>query len=197
MCRHWSQGRVRFLTYMAVVAIAHSQTPAIAVRVVEGDRAINSIKLRRGHDPVVQVLDSSGEPLAGAAVTFLLPASGPSASFADGSLSITVQTDRRGMAAARGLKPNRLEGQFRIRATTSWHGEAASATITQTNAEPLPKSSNSKWIVLAIVIGGAAAGGAVAASHGSKSSAAAPAGSTGSTGSSTIVPGAPSFGAPR
>jgi len=175
----------------------HAQT-GIAIRVVEGDRAINSIKLRRGHDPVVQVVDASGEPVTGAAVTFLLPASGPSASFSDGGLSLTVQTDRRGMAAARGLKPNRLEGQFRIRATTSWHGEAASATILQTNAEPFAKSSSSKWVVLAVVIGGAAAGGAIAATQGSKSpSAAAPGGSTGSTGSSTIVPGSPSFGPPR
>src|SRR5205085_9144173 len=128
------------------------------------------IKLRRGHDPVVQVLDARGEPLTGAAVTFLLPASGPSATFADGGLSLTVQSDRRGMAAARGLKPNRLEGQFRIRATTAWRGEAATASIVQTNAEPAVKSSNSKWVVIAIVVGGAATGGVVAATRGGNSS---------------------------
>ena len=198
MCRQRSQGWVIFVTFLTVAAIGRAQTPGVALRVLEGDRAINSIKLRRGHDPVVQVVDASGEPVAGASVTFLLPASGPGASFTDGGLSLTVQSDRRGMAAARGLKPNRLEGQFRIRASTSWGGESASATILQTNAEPLAKSSNSKWVVIAIVIGGAAAGGAVAASHGSKSAAATPpVGSVGSTGSSTIVPGAPSFGPPR
>lgn len=198
MCRRIPPGWVGFLTFLVVAAIGRTQSPAIAIRVMEGDRAINSIKLRRGHDPVVQVVDASGEPVAGAAVTFLLPASGPSATFADGGLSLTAQTDRRGMAAARGLKPNRLEGQFRIRATTSWRGEAASATILQTNAEPFAKSSSSKWVVIAIVIGGAAAGGAVAATHGSKSAAAPPpVGSVGSTGSSTIVPGSPSFGPPR
>src|SRR5947209_18666079 len=119
MCRRMPQGWGCFLTFLVVVAIGRGQQPtAIAIRIVEGDRAINSIKLRRGHDPVVQVLDARGEPLTGAAVTFLLPASGPSATFADGGLSLTVQSDRRGMAAARGLKPNRLEGQFGIRATT-------------------------------------------------------------------------------
>jgi hypothetical protein len=198
MCRLRSQGWVCFLTFLTVAAIGRTQASGVAIRVLEGDRAINSIKLRRGHDPVVQVADATGEPVAGASVTFLLPASGPSATFTDGGLSVTVQTDRRGMAAARGLKPNRLEGQFRIRATTSWRGDAASATIVQTNAEPFAKSSNSKWVVIAVVIGGAAAGGVVAATHGSKSAAVAPpVASTGSTGSSTIVPGAPSFGPPR
>src|SRR5438094_10485301 len=111
MCRLRSQGWVCFLTVLVVAAIGHAQAPALAIRVVEGDRAINSIKLRRGHDPVVQVVDPSGEPVAGAAVTFLLPASGPGATFGDGSLSVTVPTDARGMAAARGLRPDRLVGQ--------------------------------------------------------------------------------------
>src|ERR1051326_3231269 len=114
MSGHGRCSRVGCFTLFAIVAL--NAQPV--VRVVEGDRAINSIKLRRGHDPVVQVVDATGEPVAGTAVTFLLPASGPSATFGDAGLSLTVQTDRRGMAAARGLKPNRLEGQFRIRVTT-------------------------------------------------------------------------------
>jgi len=165
--------------------------------VVEGASAINSIKLRRGHDPVVQVLDASGEPVAGATVTFLLPASGASATFGDNSLSVTVQTDTRGMAAGRGLKPNRVAGQFRIRVTTSWRGEAANATVLQTNAEPIIKSGSSKWVVIAVVVGGAAAGGAVAATRGKSSSAVpVPPGPT-TPASSSIVAGTPSFGPPK
>src|SRR5438067_81497 len=124
MCRFRSVGSVCFFTFLLVAGRVTAQTPAINIRVIEGDGAINSIRLHRGHDPVVQVADATGEPVTGVPVTFLLPASGPSASFSDGGLSLTVQTDGRGMAAARGLKPNRLEGQFRIRATTSWRGEA-------------------------------------------------------------------------
>jgi len=82
MCRRIPPGWVGFLTFLVVAAIGRSQAPTVAIRIVEGDRAINSIKLRRGHDPVVQVADSAGEPVVGAAVTFLLPASGPSATFA-------------------------------------------------------------------------------------------------------------------
>jgi hypothetical protein len=165
---------------------------------MQGDNAINSIRMRRGHDPVVQVLDSSGEPLANATVSFLLPSSGPSATFGDSGLSLTVLTDNRGMAVGRGLVPNRIGGQFRIRATASWRGESASATLTQTNAEAAATtSSRNKWIAIAAVIGGAAAGGiALAARGGSNDS---PAGaSTGAvTSSGTIVPGTPSFGPPR
>jgi len=186
-----------FALSMAAVGAASAQT-SIAIRVVQGDNAINSIRMRRGHDPVVQVLSASGEPLPRATVSFLLPATGASGAFGDSGLSLTVQTDARGMAAGRGLIPNRIEGPFRIRVTASWQGEAANATLNQTNAEPVAKSSRSKWIVVAVVVGGAAAGGVMAASHGGKSSTAAessgnpPAAATG-----TIVPGTPSFGPPR
>jgi hypothetical protein len=164
---------------------------------LEGASAINSIKLRRGHDPVVQVVNGSGEPVGGATVTFLLPASGASGTFADNSLSVTVQTNARGIAAGRGLKPNRLAGPFRIRVTTSWRGEAASTTLTQTNAEPEVKSNNSKWIIIAAVVGGVAAGGALAATRGGSSptTPAAPVPTT--PAASTIVAGTPSFGPPR
>src|SRR4051794_28166497 len=114
------------LLTMFAMGVAHAQT-SISIRVVQGDNAINSIRMRRGHDPVVQVIDGSGEPLARATVSFLLPASGAGATFGESGLSLTVQTDSRGMAVGRGLVPNRTEGPFRIRVTASWQGEAASA----------------------------------------------------------------------
>jgi hypothetical protein len=186
------------LTVCAVTAPAQTQS-SLVIHVTEGENAINSIRMRRGHDPVVQVLDASGEPLAGASVTFLLPASGPSGTFGDAGQSLTVQTDARGMAVGRGLVPNRVEGQFRIRVTASRRGEAGSATITQTNAEPAVKSARNKWIAIAAVVGGAAIGGVVIATHGGNAAttAAAAGGTTGSTGGSAIVPGTPSFGPPR
>lgn len=170
----------------------------IAIRVVQGDNAINSIKMRRGHDPVVQVLGAAGEPLRNATVSFLLPATGASGTFGNSGLSLTAQTDEHGMAVGRGLVPNRIEGPFRIRVTASAGGESASATIAQTNAEPALKSSRSKWIVIAAVVGGAAAGGAAIAARGGKSEASIAGGTTGATsGGGTIVPGSPSFGPPR
>src|SRR4051794_4011137 len=89
-----------FRAFLVIFAVreGEGQQPSIALRVVQGDNAINSIRLRRGHDPVVQVIDPSGEPLRGATVSFLLPAAGPSGSFGESGLSLTVQTDDRGMA---------------------------------------------------------------------------------------------------
>jgi hypothetical protein len=171
--------------------------PGLSIRAVQGDGAINSIRLRRGHDPVVQVLDSSGEPIVGAMVTFLLPATGPSGSFGESGLSLTVQTDARGMAAARDMRPNAIAGQFRIRVTASWRGQAGAATVTQTNAEPVVKAGNSKKIAIIAIIAGVAAGGAAMAARGK--SGAEPVGTTGGagiTGGGSIVAGSPAIGPP-
>ena len=139
-----------------------------------------------------RVLDATSEPVADAAVTFLLPTVGASGTFGDSGLSLTVQTDSRGVAVGRGLKPNRIAGPFRIRVTSSWQGEAASTSLTQTNAEPLTKSSNSKWIAIVALAGGAVAGGAIAATHGGKSTE-----SAATSAASTIVAGNPSLGPPH
>src|SRR5215831_11413354 len=108
---------VSWLFFLALAAgIGNSQTPVtLRIRVVEGDNAINSIRMRRGHDPVVQVMTDSGEPLPHATVSFLLPATGAGGAFGDRGLSTTVETDAHGMATGRGLIPNRVEGQFQIR----------------------------------------------------------------------------------
>jgi hypothetical protein len=172
------------------------QTTAVNIRTVEGDGAINSIRLRRAHDPIVQVVDSSGAPLQGATVTFLLPATGASGSFLDGGLSLTTQTDNDGKAFGRGLRPNSVAGQFRIRVTASWHGSAAAATLAQTNAEPVNKSGHSKTIASLAIVGGAAAGGVAVAARGGKSSPAA-SGSTGSVPGGSISAGTPSIGPPH
>src|SRR5215831_15520270 len=108
---NWPRSRSYLCAFLTVWVAGAQTKPSISIRVVQGDNAINSIRMRRGHDPVVQVLDSTGEPLANATVSFLLPASGPSATFGDGGLSLTVQTDEHGMAVGRGLIPNRVEGQ--------------------------------------------------------------------------------------
>jgi hypothetical protein len=171
-----------------------------AIQIVEGDGAINSIRLHRGHDPVVRVVTPDGKPIAGAATTFLLPATGPSGSFGDSGLSLTVTTDARGIATARGLRPNAVAGQFRIRVTTSWRGSPAVATLVQTNAEPVAHASHTKTIVILVVIAGAAAGGAAAAmGHSGSSTTSSSPGATvgGSTAAGSIISGTPSIGPPH
>ncbi|HUB33470.1 MAG TPA: hypothetical protein VMA31_10590 [Bryobacteraceae bacterium] len=176
------------------VAAAAQAPEKITLRTVQGDNAINSIRMHRGHDPEVQVLTESGEPLSRAIVSFLLPASGASGRFANGELSVTVPTDEHGIAIGRGLVPNQIEGQFRIRVTASWQGLHAIAAIAQTNAEPPLKTSHSKWILVVLLAGGAA-GGAVAALHGGKSSN--NSSSATITSGVSIVAGTPTLGPPH
>jgi hypothetical protein len=164
---------------------------SIRVEVVEGDGAINSIRLHRAHDAVIKVTDVRGEPLLGATVTFMLPVSGPSAAFPDGGQSATVQTDESGRASARGLRPNAIAGQFQIRAKASLLGSTAEATVVQTNAEPTIHTGHTKLIVILVAVGGAAAGGVALALHGKSTPTDTP------SGGGAITAGAPIFGPPH
>jgi hypothetical protein len=164
------------------------------IRIVEGDGAINSIRFHRAYDPVVQVLNPANRPVAGATVTFVLPATGASATFADKSLSLTTQTDARGTARSHGMRPNRAAGQLEIRVAASWKGEAASAIIQQTNVEEAKPRSAGKRVLLLALIGGGLAGGLIAATHAGRGSSS-PSPTSGAA--STIVAGTPSIGAPH
>jgi len=168
-----------------------------AIQIVEGDGAINSIRLHRGHDPIVRITTSSGKPIAGAAVTFLLPSTGPSGTFAGNEgLSLTAISDSQGLAVGKGLRPNTVAGQFRIRVNTAWEGSPAAVTLSQTNAEPVIHARHTKTIVIIVAVVAAAAGGAAVAAggHGSNSNGTAttPPAATGS-----IISGTPSIGPPR
>jgi len=180
----------------ALLSVTLTASAQVRIRVVEGDGAINSIRFHRAHDPTVQVLDMSGQAVPGATVSFLLPATGPSATFEDKSLSLTVQTDARGMAASHGMRPNNIAGQFRLRVTASWRGEAASATIAQSNVEPVRASATGKRILIVGLIGGAVAGGVLAATHGGGAAATTPVAPTAAIGG-TIVAGSPAIGPPH
>jgi hypothetical protein len=186
------------LNFSSLLGAQESETAArqsaIGVRILQGDGAINSIKLKRAHNPVVQVVDQAGRGVSGATVTFLLPATGAGGTFQGSGLSLTVPTDEKGVAAARGLTPNRLEGRFPIRVTASWSGNAASATLLQTNAEPVVSSGRGKKIAIIAAIAGGAVAGIVAGTRGGGSSGSSntPPPATGPT----IVAGTPTIGPP-
>ncbi|MBI1897174.1 MAG: hypothetical protein HYZ57_04680 [Acidobacteria bacterium] len=190
-----------FLVAESAVAQVPRTTPGIEVVVVEGDGAINNVSRGTGFEPVVEVRNLSGRPVVGASVTFVLPAYGPSGIFPDGSKTLVSRTDENGRAVARGLRPNRVTGQFQIRVMASHEGLSASTNITQTNAAPAEarRGSGRKWAILLGVIGGAAAAGAVAATGGSggSSTAARPPSLPSDPPAGSITPGTPSFGAPR
>lgn len=164
----------------------------LKITVIEGQGAINNVRAHTARDPVVEVRDADNVPLPGATVTFQTPADGPGAVFPDNEKSLITQTDQNGRAVGRGLRPNSVTGAFQIRVTASYRSATGTVDIEQTNASPAETKSTKKYWLIGLVAG-AAAGGALAATHGGKSAApATPAQPTGS-----IVPGTPSFGPPH
>src|SRR4029077_3347271 len=96
--------------------------------------AVNNIRQRTAREPIVQVEDENHRPVAGAIVVFMLPSNGAGGSFANGAKTLTITTDSRGQAVARGFRPNGAKGQYQIRVNASHNGQTASIAITQTNA---------------------------------------------------------------
>ena len=168
-----------------------AENQSIHIVVLEGEGAINNIRSPRAKEPVVRVEDVEKQGVAGAVVTFLLPSEGAGGIFGDGAASLTVVTDDRGEAVARGLHANRSPGAFQIRVSASGNGGTASASISQVNVDPGAHTSSRKIALLAI-LGGAAAGGAAVALHGGKTKSVSP-GPSGTV----VVPGTPTLGGPQ
>ena len=169
--------------------------------VIEGEGAINNIRQRTAREPIVQVEDRNRKPVAGAAVVFMLPEQGASGVFPNGSRMLTVMTDENGRAAARGLRPNTVRGDLKIRVNASHEGRTGSATITQTNAIVGAAAAAAggglaaKWIAVIVAVAAAATvGGVVAATRDSgNGTAPGPAART----PTTVTPGAGTVGPPR
>jgi len=162
-----------FLIYWdGLSTAAHAQAQSLPARidivVVEGEGVTTGARQRLTHDPVVRIEDDDHRPVAGAAVVFALPVSGTTGEFSNGSKTLTVITDKDGLASAHGLKTNDVPGKLQIYVTASIHGlrakglinqfvEAAAGAKPQTSELPAAKGSHKwKWALLGI----AAAGGA-------------------------------------
>jgi hypothetical protein len=188
-----------FVSPTALDAQPPAAQPAITkihVDVLEGQGQLVNIKSRVNSPPVVQVVDDNNTPLQGALVVFFLPAQGPSGTFANGTRNITVTTDKNGRAVAAGIIPNSQTGNFEIRASASYQGQTANATISQTNISGISASNNGsgiskKALIILIVAAGAVAGGVIAARGGGSSS------SSGGSGGIVITPGTPTVGGPK
>jgi hypothetical protein len=184
---------------------APAQQPAptkLKLTIVEGEGAINNIRERTAREPIVQVTDENDRPVAGATVYFLLPDSGPTAVFPDGTNSLRVLTDNQGRAVAKGLKANAEAGKYQMRVEASYQNVTASTTINQANAVLTAGAAagggiSGKAIALIAIIGGAAAAGvAVAASGGNGNGGSTPAPPPPGPTPTTVTAGAPSVGAP-
>lgn len=171
----------------------------LKIVVVDGDGAINNIQTGAGHEPVVEVRDASDKPVAGAKVTFSLPASGPSGTFFGASRNVTVTTNERGRATGTGFRPNMYEGRFQIQVSATTGDQTAAATVTQSNALPgggVNRAVNPHRKIgtatLLLILAAAGIGGGIAASKAGGGNST----TTTNTGT-TITPGTVTVGTPR
>jgi hypothetical protein len=147
-----------------IVPAAGQAQPAPAklnILIIEGESAINNVQQPTAREPIVQVEDGDHRPVAGAAVLFTLPDTGPSGVFEGGGRSIVVKADRAGRAVAKGFKVNQIQGKFLIQVQASYQGVIANATITQVNAVLTVAAGHHgmsrKMIAIIAAVGGAAA----------------------------------------
>lgn len=189
---------------------AVAQIAILNLRVVEGDGAVHQAGSRTARPLTVEVIDETGRPQAGVAISFHLPEEGPSGILSNGLRTDLVLSDANGRAVLRGLQVNRVPGPFRIRITavkeqtragivslqyiagTESHASAGGpasaakpAVAKPAATKPVPAQARSrisrKWIVIAAIAAGAAAGGIRAGSGGAKSAPGAAAATTASS----------------
>jgi len=186
------------LTYLMLAQPLVSKPPAqvpatLNIVIVEGEGAINNIRQRTAREPIVQVVDENNRPVAGATVVFLLPESGPGGTFPGGARSLTVLTDRRGQAIAKGLRHNGVSGKFQIQVDASYQNLSASTTISQANAMLTAAAGGISGKLIAILaIAGGGAGVALAVALGGNGGNGAPPAPP----PTTVTPGTPSVGGP-
>jgi hypothetical protein len=109
---------------------ATASEPKIVV--LDGDEGVNVVKKKIAVSPVVEVRDQNDLPIAGAAVVFSLPKSGPGGLFANGTKELSLVSDPLGRAAMGQLRPSG-KGAFQITVRATYKDRTATAAISQTN----------------------------------------------------------------
>lgn len=140
----------------------------IRILVLEGQNMLNSLQSRSAISPVVQILDSQDQPVAGATVTFEVSPTGPGGGFgippAPLAPLMTVRSDFAGQATSH-FTPNTTPGRFTIKVVANMDGQTAQAAIAQTNDPtilfagypPQKKRWFQNWKWWAVIGGGATA----------------------------------------
>ena len=121
---------IALLAHLLIGTPPDQPAPALRIVVIEGEDAINVIQQKSAVAPVVEVRDRNNLPVAGATVTFTI--GGNTASFAGGVQTFSIVTNAAGQAAAATVSPL-ASGAVQINVAAAFQGQAAIATITQTN----------------------------------------------------------------
>ena len=169
---------------------AAAQPNHLFIQILDGEGALNDIRSRTAREPIVQIEDENHKPVAGAAVIFSTPTSGPSAVFSNGLNSLKVTTGIDGKAAAEGIRPNNVSGAFQIQVTVTFGTLSSVAVVNQTNTGKMSSTTthaaHALPVKLIAILAGAAAAGVVTGVLVTR----------GGSHTDTVTAGAPTVGAP-
>ena len=162
--------------------------PKLQLVVLRGEDAQNNIKKGRATKAVVEVRDRNNKPVAGVAVLFLLPDSGPSGTFVGGAHTASVSTNSLGQASVT-YQPNSVVGKFNLKVTAKSGQTESSVNIPQTNLAAAAAAVSTTTMVLLVIAGaGAAVGLGVGLSQG---------GGTSKANTISLSPGGITVGPPK
>lgn len=162
------------LTYV----LASNAAVIVQLKVIEGDGAVYRTGARATRGLTVIVTDETGKPVEHASVSFRLPDEGPSGLFSSGLRTEVATTGPDGRATVWGMQWNKSAGPVEIRITAVKDQARAGIIATQylsDTAAPkaggegvftAPHKTHTKWILVAVAAGGAAAGLMLGRSHG-------------------------------
>ena len=157
----------------AATAAEDQASPGAVLRlkVVSGDGAVHRAGSRSSVPLTVQVTDETGRPVEDATVVLLMPNEGPAGIFASGLSTEILRTGSEGRVSVFGIRWGSAAGLVPIRITAVKSGVRAGMISTQTLIQGEEGDTRSgtgsvsrprgKWIAVALVAAGAAAGGLV------------------------------------
>lgn len=162
------------MALLPTMALAQDSDP-LRIQVTQGDGAVVPRNSASSRHISVTVLSTGNQPIPNATVTFRLPAEGPSGFFPSGLRSESLLTGPKGEAYIHGIRWNDTPGKLELLViATSGERRAEAAVPIEISATLAPSradkestsvrgpSSNRKWLIVALVAGGAGAGLAMA-----------------------------------
>jgi hypothetical protein len=146
----------------------------LQLKVVEGEGAVHPAGARSAAALTVQVTDETGRPVEGVTVSFRMPVSGPTGVFQNGLPTEVFVTGPDGRVSVSGIRWGPVPGQARIR-ITAVRGQVRAGIVSEQYvaepaqlARPVPGAkpariarNRGRWVAIAVVAAGAAAGGLV------------------------------------
>jgi hypothetical protein len=177
------------LLLLVSLALAPTATPQsddgaihLQLKVIGAEGAVHLAGSRSSEPLTIQVSDEVGRPVAGAAISFLMPGDGPAGIFANGLSTEILTTGRDGRASVEKIRWGHATGPVRIR-ITAMKSKARAGLVATQYVEARPDTDDlmsqgpshsvskprKKWIAIAVIAAGAAAGGLVLGVSGSSS----------------------------